>query len=56
MSDELEAAAKEFYEASRRKVSGRPPWDRLNPKDPYDMGMKQRAYDEANKALSSVAE
>jgi hypothetical protein len=43
----IERMACELYEASRKNVSGRPAWADLNPDDPYDMGMRRRAFDEA---------
>jgi hypothetical protein len=42
-SAEIEAQARELYEASRKNVSGRPAWEHLNPNDPYDMGMREHA-------------
>lgn len=41
--DAIEEKAKQLYEQSRRYVEGRPHWDDLNPDDPYDMGMAERA-------------
>ena len=35
--------AKAFYEASRKSVGGRPPWSKLNPRDPYDAAMIEAA-------------
>jgi hypothetical protein len=43
----VETRACADYEASRKRVAGRPAWDRLNPHDPYDMGMRQIALDRA---------
>lgn len=49
----IEAKARELYEQSRKRVSGRPRWERLNRDDPYDMGMKAHAYDQALRAIQS---
>jgi len=40
---DIEKVARELYERSRTRVSGRPKWEDLNPDDPYDMGMKENA-------------
>ncbi|TLX12104.1 hypothetical protein [Rhizobium sp. MHM7A] len=50
MEQEIEAKAREIYEASRKRVSGRPAWERLNPSDPYDMGMRETALSQAREA------
>jgi len=49
----VEARARNLYEASRRNVSGRPPWDALDPRDPYDMGMRDTALAKAREGMSS---
>jgi hypothetical protein len=41
---DLEPLARELYEASRKRVSGRPPWERLNQNCAYDMGMQSTAF------------
>lgn len=46
--------ARSLYEASRKRVSGRPPWDRLNPKDAYDMGMRGTAIRAARIQLGEL--
>ena len=43
----IELASEAMYERGRRLVSGRPRWDRLNPNEPYEMGMKQAAREMA---------
>jgi hypothetical protein len=43
----LELAAEAMYERGRRDVAGRPRWDKLNPNEPYDMGMKKAAREMA---------
>jgi hypothetical protein len=43
----VETRARADYEASRKRVTGRPSWERLNPHDPYDMGVRQIALDRA---------
>lgn len=43
--DPIMTEAKRLYEESRQRVSGRPAWEDLDPQDPYDMGMRQHAYD-----------
>lgn len=48
----IEELAKQLYELSRRRVSGRPSWDRLNPNDAYDMGMRDHALASAKAALT----
>lgn len=50
----IEAKAREHYEASRKRVSGRPAWERLNPADPYDMGMRETAISRARKDLGFI--
>jgi hypothetical protein len=40
-----------LYEESRKGVSGRPSWDALDPRDPYDMGMRAVAMERAEQAL-----
>lgn len=47
MATEIEAKARELYEESRKRVSGRPAWEKLNPNDPYDMGMRSMAIAKA---------
>lgn len=42
-NDRVEAKARELYEASRKRVSGRPRWEKLNALDAYDMGMRDHA-------------
>lgn len=46
--------ARGLYEASRKRVSGRPSWDRLNPKDAYDMGMRDTAIRAARIQLGEL--
>jgi len=53
-TDEIEAKARELYEASRKRVSCRPAWEKLNPRDPYDMGMRSFAIDQAKQALTAA--
>lgn len=55
-SPEHEAAAHQHYEASRRRVAGRPAWGALNPRCPYDLGMIEHAYAEARRILSARPE
>jgi hypothetical protein len=55
MTDEIEVKAREFYEQSRKSVSGRPRWEKLNPADPYDMGMKEHAFEQARSAISKAS-
>lgn len=45
--DHLEIRAKQLYEQARKIVAGRPKWEDLNPNDPYDMGMRETAMNEA---------
>ena len=47
---DLEPLARQLYEASRKRVSGRPAWERLNQNDPYDMGMRSMAFEKAAEA------
>ena len=47
-----ETIARDHYEASRRRVRGRPSWGNLDPKCSYDMGMKSYAYECADKILA----
>lgn len=51
--DEVEAKARELYQAARRRVAGRPAWENLDPNDAYDMGMREHALDMARAAQSS---
>ena len=51
---EIEAEARKYYEASRKRVGGRPPWERLNPSDAYDMGMRDHAIEQAKRALANI--
>jgi hypothetical protein len=48
---EIEAEARRHYENGRKKVGGRPKWENLNMNDPYDMGMRQHAIEEAKASL-----
>lgn len=43
--------ARELYEEARDHVAGRPKWEDLDQDDPYDMGMRDTAVQEARKAL-----
>lgn len=52
----LELAAEAMYERGRRSVGGRPRWDKLNPNEPYDMGMKEEARRQAIAASVPLAE
>ncbi len=52
---EVLARAEALYEQSRKRVSGRPPWAKLNPADPYDMGMRETAIRQAALALAQGA-
>lgn len=52
---EIEAKARELYEASRKRVSGRPTWEHLDQTDPYDMGMRSHAMKEARAVLRVAA-
>jgi hypothetical protein len=54
MSAEIEAKARELYESRRKIVSGRPAWEKLNPNDAYDMGMRETALAMARDALSKA--
>lgn len=45
--DTIEDMAREHYEAARKRVSGRPAWEDLNPNDDYDMGMREYAMEQA---------
>lgn len=47
MDSIIEEKARELYEASRKRVSGRPAWEKLNPNDAYDMGMRETALSQA---------
>lgn len=49
-----EAVAKSLYEASRKRVGGRPPWEKLDPGDAYDMGMRDFALAEADKLIAGM--
>lgn len=51
-----EAAAHQHYEASRRRVAGRPAWGALNPRDAYDLGMIEHAYAEGRRILAEKPE
>lgn len=44
---ELARTARGLYEEARRKVAGRPPWERLDPACPYDQGMRATAFAKA---------
>lgn len=44
---DLEPLARDLYEQSRKRVSGRPKWEHLNQADPYDMGMRSMAFAQA---------
>lgn len=48
---DVEAAARADYEAARKIVSGRAPWEGLDPECGYDMGMKAMAYQLATEQL-----
>jgi hypothetical protein len=48
----IEAAARDHYEAARRRVAGRPAWEHLDPNDPYDMGMRGCAIAQARANLA----
>lgn len=50
--EQVEDRAREFYEASRKRVGGRPSWELLNRNDPYDMEMRNHAITTARKALA----
>ena len=50
--DDIESKAREIYEASRKRVGGRPKWENLGD-DPYDQGMKQAAYSQAREDLEN---
>lgn len=50
--DNREAVAKSLYEAFRKRVGGRPAWDKLAPGDAYDMGMRNFALAEADKLIA----
>lgn len=51
----IEARARDLYEAGRKRVSGRPGWDHLDPNCPYDMGMRNHALTEARRELGEAA-
>lgn len=51
----IEARARDLYEAGRKRVSGRPAWDSLDPRCPYDMGMRNHALSEAKRELEEEA-
>lgn len=44
---ELARHARSLYEEARRKVAGRPSWERLVPDCPYDRGMRATAFAKA---------
>ena len=52
-TDAIEKRAKELYEESRKRVSGRPKWEDLNPNDPYDMGMRGVAIENAKAEIAT---
>jgi hypothetical protein len=54
-SPEHEAASRACYEASRRRVAGRPSWGKLNPACGYDRGMIEVAYAEGRRKLAEKA-
>jgi hypothetical protein len=55
LAGQVEARARELYEASRSKVAGRPAWALLKPRDLYDMGIRNHAFGEAAKAMMKEA-
>ncbi len=56
MSDDnemLTERAKFYYRQSRKRVSDRPPWEDIeNSNDPYNVGMRETAYQQARDELS----
>ncbi len=53
-SKAVEARAKDLYEQARKKVIGRPAWERLDPNDPYDMGMRETALQKAREDIAKA--
>lgn len=52
--DPIMERARQIYENGRKRVSGRPKWDALNPDDAYDNGMRQVAIEQARKELEQA--
>src|SRR4051812_27056226 len=52
--DNREPVAKCLYEAARKRVGGRPAWEKLDPGDAYDMGMRDFALAEADKLIAGM--
>lgn len=51
---EVEAAARADYEAARKRVRGRPVWEKLNPFCSYDMGMQSYFLEVARVELAKA--
>ncbi|WP_158285732.1 hypothetical protein [Pseudohoeflea suaedae] len=52
-NDVIEQVARQLYEDGRKRVSGRPAWENLDPRCPYDMGMRSVAIERATRELAS---
>ena len=51
---EDEAVAQAIYENARKMVSGRPPWERLNVNDRYELGMRTTAIKQQEAAILAL--
>lgn len=51
---EDEAVAQALYENARKMVSGRPPWERLNVNDRYELGMRTTAIKQQEAAILAL--
>ena len=50
----IEAKAKELYEASRKHISGRRPWETLDPNNELDENLRQHALGTARRCLEDI--